>query len=223
MPVKLGILTIGQTPRPDYEQAFRPCLPPDGEMIIVGALDDLTLAEIQALPLPEGAESLATLSREGVSLTVAADEIHHRMPAKLRALEEQGVSTVVVGCTGDFSFLTASIPLLLPSIILTKTVTAVAAGQKIVVVIPLAGQADTLRPRWEAAGFDPVFHTVSPFSSAEILAAAGRACAAEHPALIVLDCMGFSQAAKEAIRAAAGIPVVAAQSLLARVTAELVG
>lgn len=221
MAFKIGALLIGHSPRADFDEYFRACLPPGGELLQVGALDDLTTAEIQSIPIREGEDVLATITRDQVPVTVPTEAIHARMPEKLAFLEKNGVDIAVVCCTGEFQFLHSAVPLFLPSEILTKTVAAVAAGKKISVLIPLAEQAEQLRPRWVAAGLDPVFHTVSPFTQKEALADAGRQCAAEDTAIVVMDCMGYDQAMKDTVRQAAGKPVVSARTILAKVIAEL--
>jgi len=221
MPFTIGALLIGHSPREDFAEYFRACLPPDGKLLQVGALDDLTTAEIRALPVREGDDVHATLTRDKVALTVAAREIHRRMPEKLAWLERNGADIVVVCCTGEFGFLKSTVPLFLPSEILTKTVAAIAAGKKISVLIPIAEQAEQLKPRWVAAGLDPVFHTVSPFTEPDALADVGRRCGAEASALIVMDCMGYTGTMKDTVRQAAGKPVVSARTILAKVIAEL--
>ncbi|MGI5839508.1 MAG: AroM family protein [bacterium] len=221
MPFKIGALLIGHSPRADFDEYFHACLPPGGELLTIGALDDLTTAQIQTLPIRSGEDVLATITRDKVPVTVPTEAVHARMPEKLAFLEANGADIVVVCCTGDFPFLQSRVPLFLPSEILTKVVAAVAAGKKISVLIPIAEQAEQLRPRWVAAGLDPVFHTVSPFTEPESLADAGRKCAAENTAIVVMDCMGYTRAMKDTVRRSAGKPVISARTILARVIAEL--
>jgi protein AroM len=49
----IGIITLGQTPRPDFEQVFRRHLP-DAKLLFRGGLDGVPQAEIEALSAAGG-------------------------------------------------------------------------------------------------------------------------------------------------------------------------
>jgi len=217
----LGVLLIGQEPRPDYEAFFRACLPEDGRVLVTGTLDDLSLEEIRSLPCPEGEPVLVTLSREMVPIKVPAKEAHRRMPDKIRFLEESGAHIIVVICTGRFPFLKSRVPLVFPSEVLSHNVAALAGGKRVGVMVPLPQQIPQLRDKWLAAGVDPVFHAVSPFTEKDLMEEAGLKLAEFDPTLIVMDCMGYEPEMKQAVKKAARRPVIAARSILARVVSEL--
>lgn len=221
MAITLGILLIGQSPRPEYESYFRNYLPDDAVMITVGALDQLSLAEIEAFTVQSGEEVLATLSRDRVPITVPAREVNCRIPEKIVCLEAKGVDLIVLACTGEFPPFQSKVPLLLPSEILTKNVVALAAGKQVIVLIPLPEQVGQLGSRWSAAGVSPVMVPVSPFTQRENLSGILREINQAEAALIVLDCMGYDPEMKEAARTYTGKPVMAARTLLGKVIAEL--
>jgi len=60
----IGIITLGQTPRPDLEQVFRRHLP-DTNLLIRGGLDDVPAAEIDALVGAGGEYPLFVILRDG--------------------------------------------------------------------------------------------------------------------------------------------------------------
>jgi protein AroM len=219
--VCLGVLLIGQTPRSDYQEFFQSCLPDRGRVLMAGALDELTLEEIKDFSYAEGEPVLATASREGVPIVVPAEEVHRRLPDKVRFLEQGGADIIVVTCTGQFPFLKSRVPLVLPSEVLAHNCLALARDNQVGVLVPLAEQISQLREKWVAIGLDPLFYAVSPFTQKDQVAEAGEVLAAQGAGLIIMDCMGYEQWMKDAVRKASGKPVIAARTLLAKIVTEL--
>lgn len=220
---RLGVILIGQAPRPDYEAFFKECIFEDDEIIIRGALDELTLDEIKNLKPEKGDGVLATVDRNMVPIVVPESEVKRRLPGKIIEMEAKGANIIVVVCTGQFPELTSKVPLILPGEILSHAVAAVARGCKVGVLVPEKEQISQLKNKWLTVDVESYIEAVSPFYQRELIPEACRKLARFDPTVIVMDCMGFDYKMKEMARLASGKPVIAARSILAKFIKELIG
>jgi protein AroM len=219
--LQTGVILIGQTPRPDYEEYLKKHLPIGTQMHIKGVLDELSFESIQSLPKDHGEEVLTTLARDGRQITVAARHIHQRIPELICALEKIGADLIILLCTGEFPEYPSHVPLLLPSRILTMNAVAIAEGKRISVIVPLSEQCAQLSKRWSTAGIHPTMHVLSPFHEYLSMHDLSNEISSHTPALVVLDCMGYSEAVKEILQKEVCLPVMAARSLLGHVLEEI--
>ena len=99
---KVGLITVGQSPRSDVVPDMAAILGGDVEIVEAGALDGLTRAEMEPLA-PEGDdEILVTRLADGSSVFVGKSKMITRIEAKIAALEDRGVALNVLLCTGEF-------------------------------------------------------------------------------------------------------------------------
>jgi len=218
---RVGLLYIGQSPKEDYVTFFRAGLPEGTEILQAGALDDLTLEEIRALPIREGEPILVMQTRDLITVTASKAVIEEKLAGKVQLLEEQGAQVIVVLCTGKFPSLTSKVLLLEPSEILLKTTLSVSRGRNVGVITPLPEQIPQTRASWQAVGIDPLLEAASPYESLDPVVEAALRLKEKGAGIIVLDCMGFTDDAKDAVRKASGIPTICARTIVRRVLAEL--
>lgn len=146
----LGVLVIGQSPRPDLTQPLRDLLPADVVLREVGALDGLTLAD---LPDASGAAyPLGTRMRDGTAVTIPESFLLPLLQQQLDALEADDVAATVLLCAGSFAKLRGKRPLFKPFDIAQATLTSLGL-RRIAVLTPFAGQITPIQQRWHAAGF----------------------------------------------------------------------
>ena len=218
---RVGLLYIGQSPKEDYVSFFRAGLPEGSEILQAGAMDDLTLEEIRALPVREGEPILVMQTRDLVTVTASKAQVEDRLAGKIKLLENLGAQVIVVLCTGKFPCLSSKALLLEPSEILFKTVASVSRGRKVGVITPLPEQIPQTRDSWQAVGIDPLLEAASPYESLDPVIEAGLRLKEKGADLIVLDCMGFTEEAKDAVRRASSRPTVCARTIVRRVLGEL--
>ncbi len=219
--MKTGVILIGQTPRQDYEEYLRAHLPDGARLDIRGALDELSSEIIQNLPQNTGEEILTTLDKDGSQITVAARHIHQRIPCLIKDLETKGADFIVLLCTGEFPLFHSHVPLLFPSRILTLNAVAMAPNRTVSVIVPLAKQCEQLAQRWSEVGVHPVMHVLSPFQEYNNLENLSQEIMSHAPALVVLDCMGYSATIKNTLQKETNLPVLAARTLLGHVLQEI--
>ncbi len=214
---RLGVLTIGQSPRADVVPLLVEVL--GGEIVEAGALDGLAEAEIAALAPAPGEYVLATRLRDGHQVTVSRERILSYVQRALDRLAPQ-VDLVLFLCTGEFPPLRSDRLLIEPSRLLYHVVAGVAAGRRLGVLVPLPEQVEEARRRWQAAGRVAAAAAASPYGGGDFSRAAGvlREAGAE---LIVMDCMGYTPGHKREVVAAAARPAILAGTAVAAVLREL--
>ncbi|MCI2419954.1 AroM family protein [Saccharopolyspora sp. K220] len=222
MPARLGVVTIGQAPRTDMVPEIRPLL---GAVDVVehGALDLLSASEIADLAPEPGAELLVSRLRDGsaVRLSHARLEPHLRQ-AVLRA-EADGVDATLLVCTGTFADFPRQRPLLPAERLLVHGAQAITGGLRVGVVCPEPDQAAMSVEKWLPHTGTPLVEAATPYRAEpdQPVADAAARLADRGAEIVVLDCMGYSASMRSAAVRAAGIPVVLARSLVARLAAEV--
>ncbi|MEO3993000.1 MAG: AroM family protein [Desulfurococcaceae archaeon TW002] len=217
---KVGLITIGQSPRVDVVPEIRMVLEgADVEIVECGALDKLSREEIEALTPREGEYVLVTRLRDGAEVKVARERILPLMQKCINSLEPS-VDVLGLLCTGEFPELKSRKLLIEPSDLLLKVVESLKVG-KLGVVVPDPAQLGLTRRKWSKISSDIKILSVSPYTGTlNSLAEASKELSDRD--LIVLDCIGFSIEAKRVVATASGKPVLIPRTLLGRVLRELI-
>ena len=186
--VDLGLVTIGQTPRPDLDAAFRQEAP-GARIETVGALDGLDHAALEDLAGRDGDYPLLVQLADGSTLEIDRDALVPAITAGARSLAARGAQLVVVVCAGSFPDVDCAAPVLFPGRLLPSIVKTLSQTRRIGVVTPVAGQVDAARTKWQADGFDVRVTSASPVRHDEI-AAAAETMADPTLDLVLLDSWG---------------------------------
>jgi protein AroM len=222
---KLGLITVGQSPRGDVVPDMAAILGGDVEIAEAGALDRLSPEQIARLA-PEGDdEILVTRLADGSPVFVGKTKVIPLIEAPIRALEDRGVALNVLLCTGAFPKLAARRPFLEPQALLLGLLRAMTFPGRLGVLTPSARHVEQTTARWRASGFDAQVVPLSPYEESDP-AAVGRAAAALRAAnagLVVMDCIGFRRKTRDEIAALTGTPTLLANRRVARAAAELLG
>jgi len=225
---KLGIITIGQSPRVDVLPDFIGALGYKPHIEQRGLLDELTEKAIVSLaPVNVLDETLVTRLRDGTEVKLSEKRVIEMLPQAVAYLEGKDVDLIVLFCTGEFPPITSRVLILYPSVIVGSVVSALFSStksrdRKLCVVAPAKEQHDMLAKKWRCAGVALAFETLSPYTSgsAEIAQCAERAAKLQCD-MIVLDCIGYTEKIRSVFASVSHVPVILPRALLARVTAEL--
>ena len=221
----VGMVTIGQAPRVDVVTEMAKLMG-SAEIIERGALDGLTPREIEPLAPAAGDELLVTRLRDGRAVFLAKRRVTPLVQQRIEELEAEGVALTVLLCTGAFHGLRARRPLVEPHKILLGMLRGIRFEGRLGVLTPSARHVAQTEARWRSYGFDPVVAPLSPYDSAHAPVSApaiADALGAGSVGLVVLDCMGFRRETRVELEERLGVPVLAANLLVARLVAELVG
>lgn len=216
----LGIVTIGQAPRPDIERACRPYAV--GTAIhILGALDGLSHEDVRLLENRDGPYPLLVRLADGSTAEVPLQALVPRVTACAADLSAVGSRLIVIWCAGDFPAIACPVPVLRPGRLVPACAAEMMQTRSIGVVTPVRGQVSAARAKWQADGFAPTVTWAAP-GNTDDLARAGRELAGAAIELVVLDCMGHGEDARRDLARMSGHPVISAQSITARVAGALV-
>ncbi|HEX6210520.1 MAG TPA: AroM family protein [Methylomirabilota bacterium] len=219
----VGLVTIGQSPRPDVVPDMVEIIGPGVEIREAGALDGLGRAEIDALAPRGDDEILVTRLADGTPVFLGRQRIEGLLEQRIAALEAGGATLTALMCTGDFPRLRARRPIVQPQPVLVGALRGISWPGRLGVVVPSVPHVPQAVERWRGEGFEPVVVALSPYEE-EDPAAVGRAAEGlRGSGLVVLDCMGFRRKTRDEFRELIGAPVLLANLLVARVIAELSG
>jgi len=217
----LGTVTIGQSPRVDLIPEMKQLLDEDVVIIEAGALDGLTLAEVKKLYPEPGDYVLITRMADGTPVKIAEKHILPRMQQQITNLVEKGAEVIALVCTGEFPDFDCPRLVVKPQKVLFNAAASVAAGLKLGVLIPDADQIPQFSERWAGVGADLRVEPVTPYGPVEAIHEAAKSLRDWGAQVVVMDCIGYTLAMKQAVKEITGVPVILARSVVARMLAEL--
>jgi len=218
----IGVVVIGQSPRPSVAAEIAAVLSPGITVELRGALDGMSRAEIDAIPPTDGYDTLFTLLPDGDGIIISKKQVERRASERLAQLKQDGVGVTMLACTGKFPNLAPEGLVILPSAVLHRLVEAVLPKGRLGVFSPLPEQTALIDKKWQREGVEVVGVTLRPGSDDAAVDSAAQAMAALRPDLVVMDCMGYTSANKARLRLSYSGPVILAIAAAARVVEELV-
>jgi protein AroM len=155
---------------------------------------------------------------------VAEKFITPRIIEKINAHFRNGLSLVLLLCTGEFPDFQAGGFLVRPQRLLFDAVKALAAGRSLGLLIPSPDQAEQSRKRWGELGGEVKVVPSSPYvNGLESARRAAREIGEWGAELVILDCIGYTQEMQAAVREITGRPAILGRGLAARTVKELLG
>ena len=219
---KIGILTIGQSPRPDVVGELSRVLGGEYEIIEKGALDDYSVEELRKRRVSPGERILVTKLRDGQEIKISHDFVLSNIQKCIDYLEANETEITLLLCTGKFPEFKSKHLVVQPSEIVRGTVTASLRSGKLAVVVPAREQIPKARSDAFGKDVEVYYDTASPYGSVNELKEMADRIAKENVDLVFLDCMGFTREMKQIVKQKTGRPVILSNALIARVLQELV-
>jgi len=217
----LGIITIGQAPRDDIADLFAQHAPPGTKVVLRGALDGMSDAEIDAVKPQSGADTLYSRLRGGRDVKISKQAVIARSPQVFAKLRADGCDAIIYACTGDFPPMEGDQGVLFPSRVLNGIATGLLPRGRLGLLIPLAEQAEKLGAKWARPGLEVFAEALAPSADAREADAAARRLAAKKPDLVAMDCMSYTPATKEQVKPGLGVPALLAITATGRVLREM--
>ncbi|MFB5674963.1 AroM family protein [Paenibacillus terreus] len=221
---QLGMITIGQAPRTDVAPIIEKYLDGRAELVQVGVLDGMTKEYIDEQLAPEAGDYVLT-SRlvNGESAVMGRSKIQPILQQKIYDLEERGIEQILLLCTGVFPGLeTRTAYLIEPDHIIPPTVKALVGTRRFGVLVPLEEQRENLKPKYTPYGMNPVFAVASPYINNPEHYRAAALELKEKADIILLDCMGYTEEARQLIAWTSGKPVVLSNAIMAKLVSEMI-
>ena len=221
----LALITIGQSPRTDLTPELKELLPVGTTLLERGALDALTTDEINAMTPRDGDVVLTSRLRDGTAAIMGRQPLIARLQDLISSVETEA-DVLMLACTGEFPAFSHTTPLIEPDVEIRKAVAANTASHGSVgIICPLVDQQESSVEKL-AAGLPPTvqFFTAvaTPYSTGQT--ALAEAAVALHDSgvdLIVLDCIGYTEAMGRLVEEICGVPVLLSRAVAGQVAAAL--
>ena len=206
-------VTIGQSPRPDVLSDVLAATRTPFEVTERGALDGLDDAAIADLVPRRGEECLVSRLRDGREVLLGKPAIDRRLRTILAELDTAGFDLLVLLCTGKFPRFTLRTPFIEPQHTVDHFVQGLAYGaERIGILLPHAAQIDEFHG---IPGVAIKSAAASPYLPNQDAALRQAAETLADTDLIVMHCIGFSEAMRRVAKQASGRPVLVSRRLVA--------
>lgn len=223
--VKIGSLTVGQTPRVDITGDLPEMLREQMELIEFGALDRYSREEVHSLSQPEGDYLLTSRMRDGEEVHVCRSHILPELQSGIRMLEEMGVKAILVFCTGELGELQSSVSLLEPNVLLREAVPCNTNQRHVAILCPSRGQVVQSEKRWKQRlpEFSFTVFPVSPYQPmSELKQVAERIERMEDVELVLMDCLGYSLQMQKRLEENCNKKILLPREILFQAAAEII-
>ena len=219
--MRVGMVTIGQSPRIDLVPEIKKLIPIGIEVIEKGALDGLSLKEVEKFEPDEDDVCFVTRMRDGTEVTIGRSHILPRLQERIYELDQEGVEVIALLCSGEQPRFQSESPLIRPVELQAGVLSSISIKNKLGVMVPLERQIGSCIETFQRLGFRTVAVAASPYKHDE----KGIVEAAEELTgqidLIFMNCMGYTLEMKRKVKEITGKPVILVRSLLARMLGEL--
>ena len=219
---KVGAVTIGQAPRTDILCDVEAILGVEIELIQAGALDGMTLAEVEALRPDGTGTTLVSRMLDGTAVQLEERKLLPLLQERITRLEREGVSAVLLMCTGEFpETFSSHVPLIYPSKVICSVVSALGNVRRIGVITTDREQFRDIVGKWSRIVPEVFPVQWNPYLE-ERSETASAALREEHVDLAVMDCFGYSEKMRQYAASAIGRPVILSRTLAVRILREIV-
>ena len=219
---KIGILTIGQSPRVDFTRDIIPILSKEYQIIEKGALDEYDYDEAHEKFSPtSGDEILVSRMRDGQQIEIAEKHIVPLIQDAVTKLENMKCGIILLMCTGKFPEIKHKSLLIKPQEIIPKIIKKLTVNKKLGLIIPDKAQINQMYEWWDCDRENMSVAVASPYKGNEELIAAAKLMNDEKVDLIFMDCMGYTMEMKEIIEKETDKTVMLPRTLAIRIINEL--
>ena len=218
--IKVGLFTIGQSPRIDVIPEITPLLLPHIEIVEEGLLDGIPQEEINLLSPEFGENLLLTRLKDGTLVQLSEKKISlmfHEVIDRMRTKKD--VRAVGVLCTHDFHETRFSFPVLLPYHYLNFLITQSFRLHNIGVVIPLEDQVRMAKGKWDIEKVS--VEVKSPYGEGKGWEEIAQKFIQEKVEAVLLDCIGYTNQDKQVLQTKILTPILLPRNVLAHAINQL--
>jgi protein AroM len=217
--LRLAFVTIGQSPRDDIVPEMLADIGGDVEAHQFGALDELPENDIRALVPGPGETSFATRLRDGREVTISKERVEIRLEELLERVDQQGFDAVVLLCTGTHvKPLSRTLMIESQRVVDSMVESLAASSQRLGVILPLERQVEEF-PKRHVFSRKAKLIAASPYAGDNI---AEKAAALAECDLVIMHCMGYSEAMRAAARQAISAPVLLSRRIVSGAVRQII-
>lgn len=222
---RIGMATIGQSPRDDLVPYMQEVFTKPVEILQKGCLDNLTREEIASLGPEAGEVGIVARLLDGSSTLISHVKILPRMQTVVDQLLGQGCEFVVILCGADWSAINSPRLIVNPGKLFPAIVSSLAMGRRLGIIKPSAGQVEKERERYAQMGIEAVVTSANPYGGPARLEAVREAAnylKSRDVDLVWMTCVGMDAPMRAVVQEVVGKPVIFARTILSRVIDELI-
>lgn len=220
---KVGVITIGQSPRSDLIPEISKYIDKDVQIVEYGILDNYTYDEAREKFKPVfGGNILVSRMRDGKQIEMDEETVYQALQEYIYKVENDGIKIILLLCTGKFPQFKCNSLLITPFSIIHSIVKSVAGNAKVGIIVPDISQIPQCKTLWRKSGIDAVIRSASPYKhiDGEIQKAAIE-LKNERVSMIVMDCMGYTIEMKNMVRKVTEGPVILSRMLVTSILNEI--
>ena len=212
--VRIGLLTIGQSPRYDLVPEIKPLLQPHIEVVEYGLLDELSAEEVKFFEPDAGEIPLATRLKDGSQAQLGEKKaIDHMHKAFDFMTKEMNVKAIGILCTHEFSIEKPPCPIISPLNYLQFLIDEILEVRTLGVVVPLEGQVEMAKKKWHSERV--VVEAKSPYVKGKTWKEVSRMFKKQRVEAIILDCIGYKLDDRREIQNLIPVPTLLPRTILA--------
>jgi len=218
---KIGLITIGQTPRNDIAVEMKKVLGANFQLLVKGALDGFTKEELRMNFRPDS-HVLVTRLSNGEEIKITKEFLIPLIQKKISELERD-VSLIVLLCAGVFPSFNSRVTMVFPSDLIKGAVKSALKKGRLGVIYPVRARAYMVNAQsyWGNENIEVYVDAASPRGSEKEFFELGTRLSEQNLDLILLNCMGINNKMKQLIRKKTGKPTIQPNTLIARFIKEL--
>lgn len=194
--MKLTIVTIGQSPRDDFDDFF-----PKNTVTRIEQIGVLDTYEEQ-LPDVSTENILVSRLRNGKQVKMDKDFVIKKVNSIVEELNKGDTNMILLACTGEFEKIPSSIPIVYPDKLVGNVIQSIFRNQKpIGVLVPDKRQQEIIRKKWLEHGIETNTFEISPYKYN--VAELNRICKELNRTsieYIICDCMGYGLEFKKILK-----------------------
>ena len=212
--LRIGLLTIGQSPRDDLVPEIRPLLQLHIEVLEYGLLDELSAEKVKFLAPNAGETPLATRLRDGSQIQLGEKKAIDLLPRAIDFMTKQmNVKAIGMLCTHEFFIEKPPCPIISPFDYLQFLIDEILEVRTLGVLVPLESQVEMAKKKWD--GKKVVVEAKSPYIEGKTWKEISRTFKKQRVEAIILDCIGYKSEDRREIQNIIPVPTLLPRTILA--------
>ena len=209
----IGVLTLGQTPRPDLVEAVQSIVP-GAELTIRGGFDGLSMNEIESYRAGQNPEyALMVRLANGETMDVDMYDLLPNLTKQAELLAGDGAQQIVLMCSGGFAEFTSPVPVIRPVALFQAYVGVLAVRKRVGILNPIQAQVAAASTYWQKLGYTTFSDHASPFDPDTVRVKA-KALGEKDIDCLMLDCMSFTHESLRIVQETVSVPVLLPMKLI---------
>jgi protein AroM len=212
--LRIGLLTIGQSPRDDLVPEIKPLFLPHIEVIEYGLLDELSSEEIKFLEPDAEEMPLATRLKDGSQAQLGEKKVISLLHKAIDLMtKNMKVKAIGMLCTHEFSITKPFCPIVSPFHYLKFLINEILEVRTLGVLVPLESQMEMAKKKW---GREKVIvEAKSPYVKGKTWKEVSKIFMRAEVEAIILDCIGYKIDDRRKIQNLIPVPALLPRAILA--------